>query len=128
MVKLKIYYAHHIWKYGTMIEEYELDLIKKTFPNAKIFNPSIDINQTENEKIIMKRCLDEVSKSDMVVFSSMNGCIGLGVSQEIDCAYRNNIKVGYLFGNQIQDYDEDEFKQATVLNNGTIKRVYMTLN
>ena len=25
---LNIYYAHHQWKYGTEIEEYELDLIK----------------------------------------------------------------------------------------------------
>ena len=124
---MKIYYAHHIWKYGTKIEEYELDLIKKTFPNAEIFNPSTDINQTGNEEVIMKQCLNEVSMSDMVVFSSMNGCIGFGVSQEIDCAYRNNIKVGYLFGNQIQDYNENKFKQATILNNGMIRRVYMKL-
>ena len=128
MVNLKIYYAHHIWKYGTKIEEYELDLIKKTFPNAEIFNPSTDIDQTENEEVIMERCLDEVCKSDMVVFSSMNGCIGFGVSQEVDCAYHNNLKVGYLFANQIQDYDKSRFKQATILNDGTIHRVYMALN
>lgn len=128
MIKLKIYYAHHIWKYGTKIEEYELELIKKTFPNAEIFNPSTDINQTENEEFIMKRCLEEVKQSDMVIFSSMNGCIGLGVSQEIDCAYRNNIKVSYLFANQIQDFSEIRFKQATILNDSTTRRVYMALN
>ena len=109
------------------IEEYELDLIKKTFPNAEIFNPSTDIDQTENEDVIMKRCLDEVCKSDMVVFSSMNGCIGFGVSQEVDCAYHNNLKVGYLFANQIQDYDENRFKQAVILNDGMIRRIYMVL-
>lgn len=124
---MKIYYAHHIWKYGTKIEEYELNLIKKTFPNATIFNPSIDINQTGNEELIMKRCLDEVSKSDMVVFSSMNGCIGFGVFQEINCAYLNSIKVGYLFEDQIQNYNENKFRQATILNDGMIRSVYMKL-
>lgn len=125
---MNIYYAHHIWKYGTKIEEYEFDLIKRTFPNAKIFNPSTDVDQTEDKETIMKCCLDEVSKSDMVVFSSMNGCIGFGVSQELDCAYSNNIKVGYLFKNQIKDYDEGKFKQAIILNDGTIRRVYMALD
>ena len=30
--KLKIYYAHHQWKYGTKIEDYELNLIRKRKP------------------------------------------------------------------------------------------------
>lgn len=125
---MKIYYAHHIWKYGTQIEDYELSLVKQIFPNATIFNPSTDINQSESEENIMKRCLVEVRKSDIVVFSSMNGCIGYGVSQEVNCAYSNNIRVSYLFGNQIQEYDENKFKQAIILNNGINHRVYMKLN
>lgn len=125
---MKIYYAHHIWKYGTQIEDYELSLIKQIFPNATIFNPSTDIDQSESEENIMKRCLAEVHKSDIVVFSSMNGCIGYGVSQEVNCAYSNNIRVSYLFGNQIQEYDENKFKQAIILNNGINHRVYMKLN
>ena len=28
-----IYYAHHQWKYGTKVETYELNLIKRYFPN-----------------------------------------------------------------------------------------------
>lgn len=125
---MKIYYAHHIWKYGTQIEDYELSLVKQIFPNATIFNPSTDIDQSESEENIMKRCLVEVRKSDIVVFSSMNGCIGYGVSQEVNCAYSNNIRVSYLFGNQIQEYDENKFKQAIILNNGINHRVYMKLN
>lgn len=33
-----IYYAHHQWKYNTPEETYELKLIRRYFPNAKIFN------------------------------------------------------------------------------------------
>ena len=32
-----IYYTHHQWKYGTKIEEYEIDFIRKCFPMANIF-------------------------------------------------------------------------------------------
>lgn len=125
---MQIYYAHHIWKYGTEIEKYELDLIKKTFPNAEIFNPSTDIDQTLESEEIMNICLNEVGKSDMVVFSSMNGCIGHGVSKEVEFAYCNNIKVNYIYANKIQSYSEYKFKKAVVLNDGTVPRVYMALN
>lgn len=125
---MQIYYAHHIWKYGTKIEEYELNLIKNTFPNARIFNPSTDIDQTLKSEDIMNICLKAVSVSDMVVFSSMNGCIGIGVFEEINLAYQHNIKVGYIFANQIQDYNESKFKQTVVLNNGENPRVYMALS
>ena len=36
------YYAHHQWKYGTQIEQYEIDLIKRYFPGDAIFNPATD--------------------------------------------------------------------------------------
>lgn len=77
-----IYYAHHQWKYGTPVEIYELDLIKRYFPNANIFNPSIDLKSiisTDNEDLIMEECLETVRNSDILVFSSLDGCVGTGV-------------------------------------------------
>ena len=44
-----IYYAHHQWKYNTQVEIYELDLIRRYFPNAKIFNPSVDLTHTKED-------------------------------------------------------------------------------
>ena len=40
-----IYYAHHQWKYGTQIEQYELDLIKRYFPGDTIFNPATELTE-----------------------------------------------------------------------------------
>ena len=81
---LSIYYAHHQWKYGTIIEKYELDLINKYFPNANIFNPSKDINiYNKTEDMIMGECLDTVVNSDVVIFSAVNGMVGKGVYQEV---------------------------------------------
>ena len=83
-----IYYAHHQWKYGTKIEEYELDIIKKNFPNAVIFNPATDLEFKDcgNEEIIMDECLSKMMKSDIVIFSCMDGMIGIGVYKEVEMA------------------------------------------
>ena len=83
--KVKIYYAHHIWKYNTKIEEYELDLIKNTFKNAEIINPNGGLGYTEysglTEPEIMDICYKAVLSCDIIVFSSINGVIGAGVSE-----------------------------------------------
>lgn len=62
-----IYYAHHQWKYGTQVEQYELDLIRRYFPNAKIFNPSVDLMHTkeDGEEAIMEECLKTVRNSQL---------------------------------------------------------------
>ena len=49
----KIYYAHHLWKYNTPIEEYELNVIKRYFPYHEIINPNGYIEQNRDEEIIM---------------------------------------------------------------------------
>lgn len=93
-----VYYAHHQWKYRSKIEEYELDLIKRYFPHASIFNPSIDLKtKSINENEIMEECLERVRESDIFVFSSMDGCIGTGVYHEIKEAEKNNKLVLYIF-------------------------------
>ena len=105
--KLNIYYAHHQWKYGTKIEEYELDLIKAYFPNANIFNPSVSLNidgKTEDE--IMDICLHQVGISDMVIFSSVDGLVGVGVFKEITHAKELKIPVYYIDRDELR-YDFD---------------------
>lgn len=105
--KLKIYYAHHQWKYGTKIEEYELDLIKAYFPNATIFNPSVSLNiNGETEDEIMEFCLHQVGISDMVIFSSVDGLVGIGVFKEITHAKELNIPVYYIDRDELR-YDFD---------------------
>ena len=98
----KIYYAHHRWKYGTQIEDYELNFLKKRFPGSSIFNPSIDIDDcNRSEKDIMSDCIDEVLKSDVIVFSSMDGMIGKGVYQEVKAAKNAGKVVLYLSQNHL---------------------------
>lgn len=96
--QLQIYYAHHQWKYDTKIEEYEMNLINAYFPNSCIFNPSSDlIVEDRTEKDIMKECLKQVRQSDIIVFSSVDGCVGKGVYHEVKEAYKNYKPVFYIY-------------------------------
>ena len=93
-----IYYAHHQWKYGTREEEYELSLIRRYFPLARIFNPAIDLKTTSNDETeIMTECLETVKNSDIVVFSSLDGCVGTGVYHEVTEAQRLGKIVFYIY-------------------------------
>lgn len=93
-----VYYAHHQWKYGTKIEEYELGVIERYFPHACIFNPSTDPKSKDcgDEGQIMEECLDMVAESDIIVFSSMDDMIGKGVYEEIQVAKRAGKLILYL--------------------------------
>ena len=104
---LDIYYAHHQWKYGTKIEEYELDLIRAYFPNAVIFNPSVSLDidgRTEDE--IMDICLHQIDVSDMIIFSSVDGLVGIGVFKEITHAKDLGMPIYYINGD-VLEYDFD---------------------
>lgn len=83
-----IYYAHHQWKYGTKIEDYELDMIKRYFPHAEIFNPATDLRSKDSgdEDVIMEECINKVLDSDIVIFTTMDSMIGIGVYQEVMAA------------------------------------------
>lgn len=97
-----IYYAHHQWKYGTKVEQYELDLIKRYFSHATIFNPSVDLKiKTTNEECIMEECLAKVNESDIIIFSSMDGCIGTGVYHEIEEAKKRGKLILYIFNDTL---------------------------
>ena len=84
----KVYYAHHMWKYGTPIEEYELSLIRAYFKEWQGINPSTDIAQVDLDKgrdgaAVMQDCLQTVAQCDALVFSSVNGVIGWGIYDEV---------------------------------------------
>ena len=98
----KIYYAHHMWKYYTKIEEYELNLIKKCLGNrVKIFNPSMDFPKNRPDSEIMPLCFQEIKHSDGLVFSAVNGVVGKGVVSEVELAKKLNLPIYYLFENTL---------------------------
>lgn len=104
----RIYYAHHQWKYGSLVEQYELDLIKQHRPDAVIFNPSTDLKTgaADGEAAVMAECLETVRNSDILVFSSMNGCVGTGVYHEVREAQRNGKAIFYIYQDRLwSDYD-----------------------
>ena len=98
-----IYYAHHQWKYGSQVEQYELDLIKRYFPNATICNPATDLitPKEHGEEAIMAECLALVHQSDILVFSSMDGAVGTGVFHEVEAAMNAGKLVLYIFQNEL---------------------------
>ncbi len=98
----QIYYAHSMNIYGKKPEKQELKLIKKNFPRAKVINPAKYEKKWKDSsgKEIMKKCLDLLSKSDMVIFSAIehdNGhFIGRGVYVEVKFAEELGKEVYFL--------------------------------
>ena len=96
---MKIYYAHHLWKYSTKIEEYEIGLINKNFPNSIIINPNGDLGRIKlkTESEIMNICLS--IDYDILIFSTVDGIVGHGVYDEVNQALKNHKPVYYLINN-----------------------------
>lgn len=120
---MKIYYAHHLWKYGTDIEVWEQNLIAEHFPQCEIVNPNGAIEQGRPEEDIMADCLQMVRACDALVFSSLSGVIGQGVMQEIEEATRHGLPVWYIHHGTIERPDTLYIEQ---LDNPT-GRVYATV-
>ena len=98
-----IYYAHHQWKYGTKIEEYELSLIRRYFYSGTIFNPATDLESTieDGEVAIMEECFATIERCDVLVFSSMDGIVGTGVYHEVKEAQRLGKLVLYIYQDEL---------------------------
>ena len=101
---MTIYYAHSKMKYGTEIEKAELELIRRTYPDAKIINPAEEVDQTAPEPDIMRWCLNAIRKSDIVVFSSVNSTVGQGVFSEVMYAVYKHKPVYYIKWNSLHDF------------------------
>lgn len=121
---MKIYYAHHMWKYNTEIEKYEIDLIHKHFDNATIINPNGMIDQSLIEEEIMNICLQAVRDCDVTVFSSVNGMLGYGVYQEVDEAIRNGKPVYYIENNKL---NKKGMLWCSIIPNSKSKRIFAIL-
>jgi nucleoside 2-deoxyribosyltransferase len=102
---MTIYYAHSQMKYGTEIEKAELELIRRTYPDAKIINPAEEVDQTAPEPDIMRWCLNAIRKSDIVVFSSVNSTVGQGVFSEVMYALYKKKPVYYIEWNILFNLD-----------------------
>lgn len=103
--ELKIYYAHHIWKYDTYIEYYELDIIKENFPNSDIINPNgyLEAEFGVSESELMDKCFEIIEKCDVLIFSSVDGIIGYGVFTEIETALEKGIPLYYIYQGKLHD-------------------------
>lgn len=80
---MKIYYAHHVWKYGTPIEDYEIDCIVNQFDDVEIINPRTTLQQNRPEHEILSAAYETITKCDALVFSTVSGMIGHGIFNEI---------------------------------------------
>lgn len=94
---MKIYYAHHMWKYNTKEERMEIEAIKRIFPNSNIINPNGSVIETGNEAEAMEQCFNFIRESDILIFTTLNNKIfGRGVYDEISLALQLGMKVFLL--------------------------------
>lgn len=83
----RVYYAHHQWKYGTKVEESEIEMIRTSFPKMGIFNPATDLKTDGlSEDEIRRQHLKEIDDSDLVVFTTLYGYIDKDMLREINHA------------------------------------------
>lgn len=121
----KIYYAHHMWKYNTEIEKYEIDLIKTAFPSSTIINPNGSIEQDREESVIMKDCLLTIEDCDIIAFSSVSGVVGKGVTDEVNRAKELKKRVYFIHSNTLK---EAEYCKFNVIENSNNNRLYATVS
>lgn len=107
---MKIYYAHHLWKYGTPIEDYEIECIKKKFEDAEIINPRTLLPQDKPESEIMQLAYDTIKGCDVLVFSTVSGMIGHRVFNEIAVAVNSGISIYQFEGNTCYEMKDVDLK------------------
>lgn len=107
---MKIYYAHHIWKYGTPIENYELECIMRKFQDVEIINPHIVLPQGKPESEILQVAYNTIKSCDALVFSTVSGMIGHGVFNEIAVAVNSGIQVYQLEGDTCYEMKDIDLK------------------
>ncbi|MBO3356284.1 hypothetical protein [Clostridium perfringens] len=94
---MKIYYAHHMWKYNTEEERMEIEAIKRIFPNSDIINPNGSVIETGNEAEAMEQCFNFIRESDILIFTTLsNKVFGRGVYDEVSLALKLGMKVFLL--------------------------------
>lgn len=124
-MKKTIYYAHHLWKYDTEIEKFELGLIKEKLSNYEILNPNKYFSFSEDitEEEIMNVCLKTVCDCEALVFSSLSGIIGRGVYMEVGLAMDLKKDVYYIHEDNLIKVNSICFRPCRIKSN----RTYMVL-
>lgn len=97
---MKLYYAHHVWKYDTPMENFEIQCIERQFKDSVIINPRTTIPQDQPESIILDYAYKALNDYDAIVFSTLSGMIGHGVFNEIIYAFNAGKKVYQLDGTE----------------------------
>ncbi len=116
----QIYYAHSMNIYGKKQEKQELKLIKNVFPKADIINPAKYEKKWKKDsgKEIMKKCLDLLSRCDIIVFSAVEHeggyFVGRGVYIEVKFAEELGKEVYFLRDNLenifiLEMFDENDW-------------------
>lgn len=116
---MRVYYAHHVWKYNTGIETYEIGLIKNRFPSAEIVNPNGYIEQGNPTEKIMKDCIEEVENCDALVFSTISGVVGKGLVREVERAQQKLIPILEIKNNELVVADAIAFIKTNSSSNRT---------
>jgi hypothetical protein len=119
---MKIYYAHHMYKYNTLIEKYEIELIQKYLSEYEIINPNGSINPQKSEHEIMNDCFNIIDNSSALVFSSMDGVVGKGVHDEVNHAIETKKDIYYISDNKLVKIDSIKWN---VINES--HRIYATI-
>ena len=130
---MKVYYAHHTWKYGTPIELFETECIRKFFgsDDLTVINPKDAVSQDKNETEIMEDCYSTINDCDALVFSTFSGMIGHGVFNEIIYALNCGKKVFHLHGIGCYEIDSLELFMDEVVADFIFRgdnRLYAILN
>ena len=128
---MKIYYAHHVWKYDTPIENFEIKCIERQFKDAVIVNPRTTIPQDQPESVILDYAYKALDDCEAIVFSTFSGMIGHGVFNEIIYAFNAGKKVYQLHGMGCYEIDNLDIFMNEVIADFIFKgdnRMYAILN
>lgn len=128
---MKLYYAHHVWKYNTPMEHFEIQCIEQQFNDAVIVNPRTTIPQDQPESIILDYAYKALNDCDAIVFSTFSGMIGHGVFNEIIYAFNAGKKVYHLHGMTCYEVEDFEFFMNEVFRDFIFRgdnRMYAILN
>ncbi|MEG2289656.1 MAG: hypothetical protein RSC24_06780 [Clostridium sp.] len=94
---MKIYYAHHMWKYNTQEELDEIESIEREFDKCTIINPNGDIVESGDDEYAMEQCFNLVKGSNTLVFTTLpDKTFGKGVYDEVALALSLKIPVYIL--------------------------------
>lgn len=117
---MKVYYAHHVWKYGTSIEGYEIECIQKKFGAVEIINPRTFLSQDRPESVILQSAYNAIKDCDALVFSTVSGMIGHGIFNEITVAINSGIPIYQLEGNTCYEINNMNLKDIIFDGNNRV--------